>query len=114
MKRVLDFIKALGAFQGKRYDHSYIGRVSIAFWGEEDASWHGFPATVSGRKKAWNACAWKQRTRQESLWVFWKLGFSFLPISFLQYPNRILFQWGLCGRPIPVSRSFSLPRKQGT
>ena len=73
-----------------------------------------FPATVSGRKKAWNACAWKQRTRQESLWVFWKLGFSFLPISFLQYPNRILFQWGLCGRPIPVSRSFSLPRKQGT
>lgn len=38
MKRVLDFIKALGAFQGKRYDHSYIGRVSIAFWGEEDAS----------------------------------------------------------------------------
>ena len=31
MKRVLDFIKALGAFQGKRYDHSYIGRVSIAF-----------------------------------------------------------------------------------
>ena len=31
MKRVLDFIKALGAFQGKRYDHSYIGRVRTVF-----------------------------------------------------------------------------------
>ena len=102
MKRVLDFIKALGAFQGKRYDHSYIGRVSIAFWGEEDAS-----CTFSCHRQ------WQKKS-VECLWVFWKLGFSFLPISFLQYPNRILFQWGLCGRPIPVSRSFSLPRKQGT
>ena len=76
MKRVLDFIKALGAFQGKRYDHSYIGRVSIAFWGEEDASCT-FSCHRQWQKKAWNACAWKQRTRQESLWVFWKLGFLF-------------------------------------
>jgi len=38
MKQVMNFIKALGAFQGKRYDHSYIGRVSIAFWGGEGAS----------------------------------------------------------------------------
>ena len=49
MKRVLDFIKALGAFQGKRYDHSYIGRVSIAFWGEEDAS-----CTFSCQNPIWN------------------------------------------------------------
>lgn len=50
MKRVLDFIKALGAFQGKRYDHSYIGRVSIAF-GARRMLPARFPATVSGRKK---------------------------------------------------------------
>lgn len=56
MKQVMNFIKALGAFQGKRYDHSYIGRVSIAFWGGEGASCT-FSCHRQWQKKVWNAYA---------------------------------------------------------
>ena len=52
MKRVLDFIKALGAFQGKRYDHSYIWASKHCFLGRGGCFLHVFlPPSVAEKKR---------------------------------------------------------------
>ena len=111
MKRVLD-LSALGRLR-KTLMTSHIGRVSIAFWGEEDASCT-FSCHRQWQKKSVE-CLRVEATNKAGIlvglleaWIF------FSPNIVPAIPKQDPFQWDSVGRPIPVSRSFSLPRKQGT